>query len=446
MVHGSFAPEAAGELAAQEREREELLALLYLCPVAIVKLDGHGNILLMNPIGTQLLMPLSSDGNLENLFSLFMPFAPEVGEMALRFTKRAGKICEEHRFLVRPLGSKASSSPLTVSLTLQKVDSDVLVAVIADVTATAERELNIRMSEERLHSVLDGVKEYAICTVDPSGIITSWNRAAERLEGYRSDEAMGRNIGMLAAASNASASSFKKPLELARRDGGHEFEAWRVRKDGSRYWAVSTISSLINRNDQSLLGFSIITRDTTITRRSEDNLRLLASTDPLTGALNRRAFFEAAKIEQARCQRSKETLALLLFDIDHFKAINDTHGHEAGDLVLQHIVAEARTQIRSSDLLARVGGEEFALVLTSAGPEVGVAMAERIRQRISELNVPFGAQKLNVTVSVGVKEAAGEAITINDMLRAADAALYTAKREGRNRVVLAPKATTPATP
>ena len=293
MTHTPVAALAAAEV--EDRDREELLQLLYLCPVAIVKMDGHGNILLMNPNGTQLLMPLSPDGNLENLFNLFALFAPEVGEMAQRYTKRTGKICEEHRFAVSSQALKAGGSPIVVSLTLQKIDSDVLVAVIADVTATAEREVNIRTSEERLHSVLDGVKEYAICTVDPSGIITSWNRAAERLEGYRSDEVMGRHVAMLAPTSAASSNSFKKPLELARREGGHEFEAWRVRKDGSRYWASSTISSLLNRIDQSLLGFSIITRDTTITRRSEDNLRLLASTDPLTGALNRRAFFRSRK-------------------------------------------------------------------------------------------------------------------------------------------------------
>ena len=432
MAQRTGASESAADPAA--REREELLQLLYLCPVAIVKIDAHGTILLMNPNGTQLLMPLSADGNLENLFSLLAPFAPEVSEMASRYAKRAGKICEEHRFVVRPPGAGPTS---TVSLTLQKVDPDVMVAVIADVTATAEREVNIRTSEERLHSVLDGVKEYAICTLDSNGIITSWNRAAERLEGYRSDEVMGRHVAMLVPTSSGSGNSFKKPLELARRDGGHEFEAWRARKDGTRFWAATTVSSLVNRNDQSLLGYSIVTRDTTKTKRSEDNLRHLASTDPLTGALNRRAFFEAAAIEQERCRRTNETLALLLFDIDHFKVVNDTHGHAAGDLVLQRIVSEARTQIRSNDVLARVGGEEFALVLTSGDPQVGVNMAERVRKRISELIVPFGDRSLNVTVSVGVRAAAGQAIVVEDMLRAADRALYAAKREGRNRVVVA---------
>jgi diguanylate cyclase (GGDEF)-like protein/PAS domain S-box-containing protein len=419
------------------RDGEELIQLLYLCPVAIAKLDGRGNIVLMNPYGTQLLMLISRDGELENLFEIFAPFAPEVGEMARRFEKRAGKICEEHRFVV-DLNEPKQGSSVTVSLTMQKIDADVFVAVIADVTATAAREVAIRASEERFHSVLDGVLEYAISTIDINGCITSWNAAAERLEGYRSDEVIGQHVDMLAPARTGSGSPFKLPLEMARRDGGHEFEAWRMRKDGSRYWANCTISRLHSRADKTLLGYSMITRDTTVSKRSEDNLRLLASTDPLTGAFNRRAFFEAAQIEQARCHRTNETMAMLLVDIDHFKAVNDTYGHEAGDIVLQRIVAEARTEIRATDVLGRIGGEEFALVLpTAQGFEAGAAMAERIRARLERLAIPFGSVQLSVTVSIGVTEAHGAAIDVKAMLRAADGALYRAKSEGRNRVILA---------
>ncbi|MBD5634477.1 MAG: GGDEF domain-containing protein [Candidatus Eremiobacteraeota bacterium] len=429
-----------------ERERDDYLKLLYQCPVAIAKLDGRGNILLMNPHGSQLLMPISQNGELENLFEIFAPYAPEVGEMAMRFTNRSGKICEEHRFLAN-LPAEEKTSPLIISITMQKLDFDVFIAVIADVTSTALREVAIRTSEERLHSVLDCVKEYAICTVDVNGLITSWNRAEERLEGYRTDEVMGQHIDMLAPSRSVSGSAFKKPLEIARRDGGHEFEAWRVRKDGSRYWGNCTISSLHKRGDSTLLGFSVITRDTTVSRRAEDSLRLLATTDPLTGALNRRAFFDAAKVEQSRCHRSDETMAMLLLDIDHFKSVNDTYGHDAGDVVLQLVVAEIRTQIRAIDVLGRIGGEEFALVLAPAqGLEAGAAMAERIRSRIAALVIPMGEAEIKLTVSVGVTEATGVAIDAREMLRAADGAMYEAKRNGRNRVVVAlPGAMQPAT-
>jgi diguanylate cyclase (GGDEF)-like protein/PAS domain S-box-containing protein len=419
----------------EAREREELLQLLYLCPVAIIKLDARGDIVLMNPHGTQLLMPMSRNGELDNLFELFAPFAPEVSEMAMRFGPRTGKICDEHRFVVR-LGEP--QEPRTMSITLQRVDLDIYVAVIADVTATAIREVMIRTSEERLHSVLDSVKEYAICTTDTTGRITSWNRAAERLDYYRSDEVLGQPIDLLAPERGVSGSLFKKRFELALRDGGHEFEAWRVRKDGSRYWAQCSITKLHKKDDLTSLGFSVVTRDTTASRRSEDNLRLLATTDSLTGALNRRAFFESAKREQARCHRTGENFALIMLDIDHFKAVNDTYGHEAGDVALQRVVSEARSAIRSNDLIARVGGEEFALILTAAsGSEIGFATAERLRQQIEGMIIPLGEAQLSITASIGLSLAAGKAIDVDAMLRAADGALYEAKRSGRNRVVVA---------
>lgn len=431
--------QAAVHLSGDEAdEREDLLQLLYLCPVALVRLDAHGKIVLMNPHGTQLLMTLSSDGNLENLFDVFRPFAPEVREMAIRFVPRAGKICEEHRIVV-PLPGRPANAPIIVSLTLQKIDEDIYVAVMADITATATRELNIRRSEERLHAVLDSVQEYAICTLDPGGIITSWNRAAERLDDYRSDEVMGRHIDMLGSTNGVASSPFKKRLQIALREGSSEFETWRVRKDGSRYWASCAVSCLNKKDDQTLLGFSVVTRDMTERRRAEDNLRLLASTDPLTGAMNRRAFFEAAAREEARATRSDESLAVLLIDVDHFKAVNDSHGHEAGDVVLQRLVVECRNQIRTSDLLGRLGGEEFGIVLTG-GKSGGssVAIAERIRACIAETAIAVGSKTLSISISVGLCERTGSEVNVDRMIRAADAALFAAKREGRNRVVVSP--------
>ncbi len=162
-----------------------------------------------------------------------------------------------------------------------------------------------------------------------------------------------------------------------------------MRKDGSRYWANSVISVLRDRDDGDPLGFSMITRDMTERRRSEDQLRRLATTDPLTGALNRRSFFEAAKAQESRWSVSLEPFALLLIDADHFKQVNDSYGHEIGDIVLQFIVREIRREIRSSDLVARYGGEEFAVMLGS-------------------------------TISIGVAATSSAADTFEGLLRAAD--------------------------
>ena len=182
-------PAVVGEPSTTDREQEQLLQLLHLCPVGIIKLDAYGSIVLMNPYGAQMLMPLSTDGRLTNLFDLFGEFAPEVGEMARRFPARIGKVCDEHRVFLP--GPSLRTSGTIIAITLQNIDSEFYVAVLTDVTAAAERERSVRASEERLHAVLDGVKDYAICTVDGAGTITSWNCAAERLDDYRSDETIG---------------------------------------------------------------------------------------------------------------------------------------------------------------------------------------------------------------------------------------------------------------
>jgi len=421
-----------------DEEREQLLQLLYLCPVAILRLNAYGDIILMNPHGTRLLMPLSISGDCDNLYDLLFPFAPEVREMAMRFPALTGAICEEHRITIAPQEHDPHDAPRILSLTLNKLDRDLLVAVVADVTASARREYLVRSSEERLHAVLDGVKEYAICTVDLHGAITSWNRAAEKLDDYRSDEVMGTLFEMLTPGNGVGRNAFRKHLDTARREGWHEFEAWRVRKDGSRYWAHCTISSLHKADDTMLLGFSIITRDSTERRRVEDHLRRLATTDPLTGALNRRAFFEAAKVEETRCRKSGQSLALLMLDADHFKTINDEHGHETGDVVLQRIVSECRSVIHSSDLLARFGGEEFVILLTGSHGEIdGLAIADKIRTKIASIQPALADKALAVTVSIGVTHATAKDVNVNAMLRAADAALYAAKHQGRNSTVVA---------
>jgi diguanylate cyclase (GGDEF)-like protein len=179
----------------------------------------------------------------------------------------------------------------------------------------------------------------------------------------------------------------------------------------------------------------MITRDMTERRRSEDQLRRLATTDPLTGALNRRSFFEAAKAQESRWSVSLEPFALLLIDADHFKQVNDSYGHEIGDIVLQFIVREIRREIRSSDLVARYGGEEFAVMLGSTDIEGAMQIAQRICRRVG--GNPFAIDELviSVTISIGVAATSSAADTFEGLMRAADGALYVAKREGRNRVV-----------
>jgi diguanylate cyclase (GGDEF)-like protein len=171
-----------------------------------------------------------------------------------------------------------------------------------------------------------------------------------------------------------------------------------------------------------------------------DALCDLSSRDALTGLPNRRSFEAALGREIDRVARSGEPALLLLLDIDHFKRVNDTHGHSVGDLVIQAVADALRDSVRPMDLPARIGGEEFAIILPNCPPAFGETVAERVRHRIENRVIPFGlSQTLGVTVSIGgayapqwVRSTAGI------WVERADLQLYRAKAEGRNRTCVEP--------
>lgn len=171
-------------------------------------------------------------------------------------------------------------------------------------------------------------------------------------------------------------------------------------------------------------------------QRSNQMLEHLASTDPLTGAANRRHFIERVDAEIARAKRDNLSFALLALDLDNFKAINDRYGHQAGDQVLQGFVQKCTEQIRPYDSVARMGGEEFMVLLPQATQELAVTIGERIRAATeSAVFDSILIPKLALTVSIGVSQFGLDGSTIDTIFRAADERLYRAKNQGRNCVI-----------
>lgn len=163
-------------------------------------------------------------------------------------------------------------------------------------------------------------------------------------------------------------------------------------------------------------------------------LQVRADTDALTDLLNRRSFEQRLREEGARAERDARSISLLFCDIDHFKTVNDRHGHQAGDRVLTGIGACLRRTVRPYDVVARYGGEEFAIILPEASEAEAANTAERIRVAVED--TPFEispGQYLRVTVSIGAAERQPEQ-SLSDLLRAADESMYDAKRSGRNAV------------
>ncbi|MFN2308675.1 MAG: diguanylate cyclase [Gammaproteobacteria bacterium] len=166
------------------------------------------------------------------------------------------------------------------------------------------------------------------------------------------------------------------------------------------------------------------------------DLARLSRTDRLTGLNNRGYWEECLRAEFARFQRSKHPSTLIMFDIDHFKQVNDTYGHQAGDEVIRLTAQTLLNSIRTTDIAGRYGGEEFVVILTDTPAEQSLYLAERLRSRIEALIVQFDALEIRYTISLGVAQAHSEMEEYSQWLAAADQALYQAKHGGRNQTVV----------
>jgi diguanylate cyclase (GGDEF)-like protein len=178
-------------------------------------------------------------------------------------------------------------------------------------------------------------------------------------------------------------------------------------------------------------------------KRYLDSCEEAAFTDHLTGLANRRRFERQLEREVERTRRSGRPFCLLMLDIDHFKLVNDTHGHEAGDEVLRQLARVLQEATRGIDLSARVGGEEFAVLLTETEMQSGVEVSERLRVAVEQAAMP---QQAGITASFGLAEFPRSAETASELFIAADAAMYVAKAQGRNRVRQAPDLANSAAP
>ncbi|WP_348751546.1 diguanylate cyclase [uncultured Aquincola sp.] len=419
-----------------EEEFEALTQFLYMAPIGLVQLRPDGEILMINPLCAQLLMPLSPQGDLSNLFTALSGLAPDLAHQVSQFAPLHGVVCDALQLQVRGHGG-GREAPRVLSLTLLKLDAERLMAMLSDVTQAVQREQALRQNHAWIHTLATGLTDYTLMTLDAQGRVQSWNPGVQRLTGHDRDSVLQRSCALFYPEGSMSPERLADRLDDARRTGWSLDEGWRQHADGSRYWGSCLLAPLHGPEPQgsSERGYTLIIRDVSDQRESTEALRRSVMSDHLTGVANRRAFYDAAEAELQHWLRAPRSLSLVLIDADHFKRINDAHGHAVGDAVLRHLAAGLKAAFREMDLVARLGGEEFVVLLPGANADAAEGLARRVCRELASHAVEVEGSLIRYTISAGVAAMEPGITDVDTLVKRADVAMYAAKHSGRNRVV-----------
>lgn len=276
----------------------------------------------------------------------------------------------------------------------------------------------------------------AIIAIDRNHDIVLFNAGAEKIFGYSVEEVMGERLDMLLPE------RFQIQHDMMIQEFGMSHGATKAadershqifgrRKNGEEFIASAAIF-VLGSGDEKF--FATILRDVSHNRKTEEELLRLAATDPLTGTFNRREFTAIAEREALRSSRYHHSLSILMLDLDHFKRLNDTYGHAAGDKALQRFTMICANALRNVDVFGRWGGEEFVALLPETDIQGATIIAERLRKLTSDNVLTFNDHKISFTISIGIAEFKDGEVTIDQALSRADSAVYDAKKAGRDRI------------
>lgn len=273
--------------------------------------------------------------------------------------------------------------------------------------------------------------EEAIIGKNLEGTIQSWNKAAEKLYGYPAKKAIGKNIKMLFPEDKHE--EFQNIIhKIAKDEHLKDFETFRVHKDGHDIPVSITISPIKNALG-TVIGASTTARDITQQKLIEEQLKHTAEHDALTGLINRTIFEDRMTQALALAKREKRNIAVCFLDIDGFKNINDTYGHHIGDLLLSAAAKRMQKGLRDTDTVARFGGDEFALILSSLNEENDVIKIVTKLIRLFSKGFLIENHNFKVTLSVGISLYPKDGA--HDLLKKADLAMYYVKKHGKNNFI-----------
>jgi diguanylate cyclase (GGDEF)-like protein/PAS domain S-box-containing protein len=414
---------------------EELLEFLYACPIGLIKCGATGEIGLMNPHAMQHLLPLAGPRGVSNLFSALEPYAPELRSMAEAFALPRGRICDGHRIFVDLGPGRSGATPMVLACTLVKLGADRIMATLTDISHQVVQENRLRQADTWFATLLDGVNGYAALTITPDGQIAAADTCFARQTGYEPADVTGHNLAdVLGTDLSGGDLRLDEQLAIAAREGWHLQEGWQQRADGERYWCQRLVVARSALDNATLPRFSVVLRDVPRRDAATEDVRRLLTCDHLTGAANRRHFSQIMAREQESWRELRQSLSLVVLDLDHFKAVNDTHGHPVGDALLCRVTQACSALLPPRGIFARLGGEEFGVLLPRYDRDQAMELAERLREAIADVVIETSLGTLRVTASLACATLDETEGSIEALIELADKRLYSAKHAGRNRV------------
>ncbi len=300
-----------------------------------------------------------------------------------------------------------------------------LVLIARDITAEKAQQESLRLAARVFESTAEG-----ILITDPAERIVAVNRAFTEMTGYAEAEVRGQRPTVLGADRHDDR-FFAQMWEALHRSGRWQGEMWNRSKSGEVRPYLLTISAL--KDEQGMvLNYIGVMRDISNIKQSQEQLELLANYDPLTGLGNRNLFLTHLKAGIERAARHERKLALIFIDLDNFKVINDTLGHDVGDVLLSEVARRLKGAVRQEDIVCRLGGDEFTVYVQDfEDPQSLTSTAQRLVQATAE-PYQISGHDIFVTASVGISVYPNDGTTISELVKNADTAMYKVKEQGRN--------------
>lgn len=408
--------------------------------------DKKFNIIECNAEAVKLFELGSKEEYLDRFFELSPEFQPdgltskEKSETLIKEAFETGYIRFEW------MHQKVTGEPIPTEVTLVCVEwqgDESLVAFVRDLREIYDAQKRERELAQRMQAMLDSSP--VLCTIfDENSNVVEANREAERLFEIPDKQIYIDNYFAFSPEfqpdGKPSRQKALEMLDIVFEKGHNRFNWVYITSSGVPIPCEEIIMKVKLADGDLIIGYTRDLRDLQKLKETEDKvgqLQKVAYTDALTGIYNRRYFMEVAEKELQACINEDLPYSLIMIDVDHFKKINDTHGHDVGDEVLKILVARTWHTLKEDTFVARYGGEEFVVVLSRTDGISAVSIAERIRRHIESTAFVVQGQnlELDVTVSLGVSSKTESAATLSEIIKNADKALYEAKQTGRNKVV-----------